>query len=144
MIQRVKKASVTIQDEVVGQIEQGLMVLLGIHHDDKMESVGAFADKIIKMRIFADEAGKMNRSLVDISGELLVVSQFTLYADCNSGRRPSFIQAARPEKAIPIYESFKDEVKKRLGKVASGQFGAEMAISLVNDGPVTIFLNSDF
>lgn len=141
VIQRVLNASVSINKTEVSAIKRGLLVLLGIHQDDSIEKVDPLADKVIKLRIFPDDEGKMNRSLEDIDGEILVVSQFTLYGDSSRGRRPSFTQAARPEQAIPIYEAFKGACRERLNMVKSGEFGANMQVHLVNDGPVTLVID---
>ena len=143
VIQRVSRASVTVDDSVAGQIDSGLLVLLGIEQADSEEDVDWLIQKTIQMRIFSDEEGKMNCSLQDIQGELLVVSQFTLHASTKKGNRPSFIAAARPEQAIPLYESFIRKAEKALGKsVQSGSFGADMKVDLLNDGPVTIIVDS--
>lgn len=143
VIQRVSHASVTVEGEITGEIGRGLLVLLGIGQEDGEAQVKMLADKIVQLRIFEDEAGKMNRSLLDIQGEMLVVSQFTLYADTRRGRRPSFINAAPPSLAIPLYERFKTMVSAYDIRVASGIFGADMQVELLNDGPVTIWLDSD-
>lgn len=140
--QFVKKASVTVENEVVGTIQQGILLLLGIKPEDGEEQVRWMVKKVINLRAFPDEQGKMNRSLIDVEGELLVVSQFTLYGDCSMGRRPSFIGAARPEQAEPLYELFVAEAKRQLKKVATGKFGAKMEVQLVNNGPVTFILDS--
>lgn len=144
IIQRVKSAKVEVEGAIVGSIEQGLLVLLGIHQKDEESFVSYLIDKMIHLRIFSDEEGKMNRSLVDVKGSVLVVSQFTLYADCNSGRRPSFTESAKADLALKFYESFIESLKKVLKEtscgVQTGQFGAMMQVSLVNDGPVTILL----
>jgi D-aminoacyl-tRNA deacylase len=143
VLQRVSEASVSIKGKVHGKISQGLIVLLGIHDIDTEEDLQWTVKKLLDMRVFSDEDGKMNLSVKDLKGELLVVSQFTLYATTKKGNRPSFIQAARPEKAIPLYEKFKEECAKGLGKaIQSGSFGADMKVSLVNDGPVTIIIDS--
>jgi len=138
--QRVSRASVTVDGEVVGEIGRGWLVLLGVGpHDD--EAVAArLADKIVGLRVFEDEAGKMNRSVVDVGGSLLVVSQFTLYADTSRGRRPGFTGAAPPAVAEPLVERFAALVRERGLHVATGRFGAQMAVDLTNDGPVTIVL----
>lgn len=143
VIQRVSEASVTIQGQIVGQIGKGLMVLVGIEERDTLEDVKWLADKITGLRIFPDSDDKMNNSLIDIKGGLLVVSQFTLHASTKKGKRPSFIRAARPETAIPLYEQFLTELS-RLSPAPpqAGQFGADMQIALVNDGPVTIVIDS--
>ena len=143
IIQRASEASVTIDGEVAGKIGKGFLVLLGIVDGDGQEDVDWLVGKITRMRIFADDEGKMNRSLKEVDGELLVVSQFTLHASTKKGNRPSFIKAARPETAIPLYEAFIKSAEKETGKApASGEFGADMQVSLVNDGPVTIMIDS--
>lgn len=141
LIQRVSRASVSVNNEIVGAIDQGLMVLLGIAHDDSINDIDWLVGKITNMRIFSDEEGKMNLSVQDVEGQILVVSQFTLHASTKKGNRPSFIEAARPEIAIPLYEKFKTELGK-IVPIASGEFGADMKVSLINDGPVTIWLDS--
>ena len=143
LLQRVTHASVTVDEQIVGQIGLGLLVLLGVSQDDSEAQVKTLADKIVHMRIFGDDEGKMNRSLLDIGGEVLVVSQFTLYADIRRGRRPSFTNAAPPSLAEPLVERFKDAVAAYGLRVADGIFGAHMQVELVNDGPVTIWLNSE-
>ena len=143
VIQRVQKASVQIAEALHASIEQGLLVLLGIADQDTSEDLDWLVKKIVQMRIFADEEGKMNVSVKDINGEILLVSQFTLLASTKKGNRPSFIEAARPETAIPIYEKAIDLFSQELGKqVATGVFGADMQVSLQNDGPVTIVIDS--
>lgn len=142
VIQRVKKASVTVEGSVIGAIQEGLLVLLGISKEDTKEEVKKFVNKIIRLRIFADENGKTNLSLQEIKGELLVVSQFTLYADCKKGRRPSFVNAGDPEVANELYEFFIELVKEKVEKVEHGSFGADMKVELLNDGPFTIVLDS--
>lgn len=143
VIQRVSRASVTVENKIIGQIERGLLVLLGIEHADTEEDIDWLIQKTIQMRIFSDEEGKMNCSLQDIQGELLVVSQFTLHASTKKGNRPGFTAAARPEQAIPLYESFLRKAQMALGKpVQSGSFGADMKVELLNDGPVTILIDS--
>jgi len=143
IIQRVSEASVSIDDQVVGAIGKGFVVLLGIVEDDGTDDVDWLVGKVTRMRIFADEEGKMNRCLKDVGGELLVVSQFTLHANTRKGNRPSFIKAARPESAIPLYQQFLEKASQEMGKpCACGQFGADMQISLINDGPVTIMVDS--
>lgn len=139
--QRVLKAEVVVEGDTVGSIDRGILVLLGIHQDDILENTVCFVNKILNLRIFQDENGKMNLSVKDIKGEILVVSQFTLYANCSRGRRPDFLEAAPPSIAEPIYEKFVSEVKQELGMVQTGCFGAFMQVSLVNDGPVTIVLD---
>ena len=140
VIQRVKRASVEVNNEIVGKIGQGFLVLLGVGLEDTIETADFLVQKLIKLRVFEDEKGKMNLALKDINGELLIVSQFTLYADCNSGNRPSFTNSAKPDKANELYEYFIDKCKKENIKVESGKFGADMNVELLNDGPVTILL----
>ena len=140
VIQRVKRASVEVNKEIVGKIEQGFLVLLGVGPEDTKEIADFLVQKLIKLRDFEDENGKMNLSLKDINGELLIVSQFTLYADCTGGNRPSFTNAAKPDKANELYEYFIKECKKEDIKVEHGIFGADMKVELLNDGPVTILL----
>ena len=142
VVQRVSESAVTIQGDTVGKIGMGLMVLLGVATEDTEAEADFLADKIVNLRIFSDEHGKMNRSLLEIGGEILVVSQFTLLGDCRKGRRPSFIQAAGPEKGNSLYEYFVDQVRKKGVSVETGRFGAMMAVSLTNDGPVTLVLES--
>jgi D-tyrosyl-tRNA(Tyr) deacylase len=142
VVQRVSKSSVTIKAETVGEIEKGLMVLLGVANDDTPADADFLAEKIVNLRIFSDAAGKMNRSLLETGGDMLVVSQFTLLGDCRKGRRPSFIHAAGPEKGNALYEYFVDRIRKKGVFVETGRFGAMMAVSLVNDGPVTLVLES--
>ena len=140
VIQRVKRASVEVNNEIVGKIEQGFLVLLGVGPEDTKENADFLVQKLIKLRVFEDENGKMNLSLKDINGELLIVSQFTLYADCTGGNRPSFTNAAKPDKANELYEYFIKECKKENIEVEHGIFGADMKVELLNDGPVTILL----
>ncbi len=142
VVQRVSRASVTINGEVVGSIGKGLVVLLGVHADDATTDIKWMADKLIHLRIFEDEEGKMNNSLFDIGGEMLIVSQFTLYGDCRKGRRPGYSTAARPEKAEPFYEQFVDHVQQSGIRTATGKFQAMMDVELVNDGPVTLMVDS--
>ena len=143
VIQRVREASVKINDEIVGEIQQGLLVLLGIEHVDSELDAVYLIQKLIHLRIFGDDEGKMNLSVSDISGGLLIVSQFTLFADTKKGNRPSFIRSARPEQAIPLYEYFLSQLKKEFsGKIENGVFGANMQVELINDGPVTIIMDS--
>jgi D-aminoacyl-tRNA deacylase len=142
LLQRVTHASVTVNNQIMGQIDQGLLVLLGIGQDDGEAQVKTLVDKIVHLRIFEDDEGKMNRSLLDIGGSALVVSQFTLYADMHKGRRPSFIDAAPPALAEPLVERFKAAIATYEIPVAGGVFGAHMDVSLVNDGPVTLWLDS--
>ena len=141
VIQRVSQSSVTINNEIVAQIQQGLLVLVGIEDADNQEDINWLTSKIANLRIFADENEVMNMSLKDIDGEMIVVSQFTLHALTKKGNRPSYIKASKPEIAIPLYESFIQQMEIELGKkVQTGQFGADMKVSLVNDGPVTIII----
>ena len=141
VVQRVKKANVVVNNEIIGEIGQGYMVLLGVGTQDTKETADFLVQKLIKLRVFEDENEKMNLSIKDINGELLIVSQFTLYADTNSGNRPSFFNAAKPELANELYEYFVEECKKQnIKKVATGKFGAYMQVTLQNDGPVTIIL----
>lgn len=142
VVQRVSRASVTVDGEITGKIGKGLLVLLGVSTDDEESDAIYLLDKIINLRIFEDAGGKMNLSLADTSGELLVVSQFTLYGDTRRGRRPSYIEAAAPEKANQLYEFFVAEARKQIGRVETGRFQAMMDVELVNDGPVTILLDS--
>ena len=142
VIQRVSEASVKVSGEIVGEISQGLLLLVGIEENDEKEDAEWLAKKILDLRIFSDEEGKMNRSVKDINGEILCVSQFTLIADYKKGNRPSFIKAAKPEKAVPLFEYFKGLIKSSGLKTESGIFGADMKVSLLNDGPVTIVMDS--
>ena len=142
VIQRVKKASVSVAEEVLGEINQGFVILLGIHESDQMADAEYLARKISKLRVFEDEAGKMNQDLAAVSGSILSISQFTLYADTKKGNRPSFVKAARPEVAIPLYEAFNEQLRTLGIPVATGEFGADMAVSLINDGPVTIIIDT--
>jgi len=142
VIQRVSKAAVSIDEQEVGRIDHGLLILLGVHETDTQTDVDYLIKKIAQMRIFEDEQGKMNLSIEDVKGALLSISQFTLFADTKKGNRPSFIAAARPETAIPLYEAFNDGLRQRGITVETGEFGADMAVSLVNDGPVTIIIDS--
>jgi len=143
VVQRVSEASVRIDGQITASIGHGLLVLLGIHVTDTPEQVTWMAQKVAKLRIFEDVEGKMNRSVSDVVGQILVVSQFTLYGDARKGNRPSFIDAARPELAVPLYEAFKKEVASASGcEVVAGVFGADMKVGLVNDGPVTIVIDS--
>jgi D-tyrosyl-tRNA(Tyr) deacylase len=143
LLQRVSRASVTVDERIVGQIGWGLLVLLGVGQGDSEAQVKTMADKIVHLRIFGDDEGKMNRSLLDIRGEVLVVSQFTLHADVRRGRRPSFTDAAPPSIAEPLYEHFKEAIAGYGLTVACGIFGASMQIDLCNEGPVTIWLDSE-
>jgi D-tyrosyl-tRNA(Tyr) deacylase len=140
VLQRVSRASVTIAGRVAGAIERGFLVLVGFRQGDGPEQIAWMVDKILGLRIFPDDAGKMNRDLAAVGGAVLVVSQFTLYGDASRGRRPSFIHAAPPEIAIPLYERFIAELRAREVTVATGEFGAMMDVELVNEGPVTLIL----
>jgi D-tyrosyl-tRNA(Tyr) deacylase len=142
VLQRVTRAGVTIDGAVVGSIGPGVLVLLGVTHTDTLDDARWLAEKCVGLRIFNDADGKMNLGLTDVSGSVLVVSQFTLYGDAQKGRRPSFIAAARPEQAIPLYEAFVNGIRALGISVATGRFGATMAVELVNDGPVTLILDT--
>lgn len=142
VVQRVKRAKVSVDNNVIGQIDHGIMLLLGVDESDEEKDLEYMCDKVVNLRIFEDENGKMNKSLMDVNGSLLVVSQFTLLGDARKGRRPSFIQAAVPDKAIPMYEKFISNMKNLNIVTQSGEFGADMQVELVNDGPVTILLDS--
>ncbi|WP_375179255.1 D-aminoacyl-tRNA deacylase [Enterococcus rotai] len=142
VIQRVTQAEVVIEQQSVGKIAQGFMILLGIHESDTIDDVAYLVRKISKLRVFEDDGGKMNLSLQEINGSILSVSQFTLYADTKKGNRPSFIEAARPEVAIPLYEQFNKQLKELAIPVETGEFGADMKVSLINDGPVTIIIDT--
>ena len=142
VIQRVKEASVSVETEEVGRIDQGILVLLGVGQDDGPGDAIYMAEKVVHLRIFADEQGKMNRSLLDVGGGLLAVSQFTLWGDCRKGRRPSFITAAEPTEAEELYEAFVQHAGSLGVTVATGRFQEMMEVSLVNDGPVTLLLDS--
>ena len=142
VVQRVSQASVKVSGEIVGEISQGLLLLIGIEENDEKEDAEWLSKKILDLRIFSDEEGKMNCSVKDINGEILCVSQFTLIADYKKGNRPSFIKAAKPEKAVPLFEYFKGLIKSSGLKTESGIFGADMKVCLLNDGPVTIVMDS--
>lgn len=142
VIQRVTNANVAVNREIVGKIEKGFLILLGISDDDSEETVKRMVRKIINLRIFSDENDKMNLSIRDVKGEILVISQFTLYADCTRGNRPSFTASGKPEHAKKLYEIFIEEIKQQEIKVEHGIFGADMKVSLTNDGPVTILLEA--
>lgn len=142
VIQRVKEASVTIDQQIVGEISQGFLILLGIHAEDTAADIDYLVRKITKLRVFEDQEGKMNLDLAAVSGEILSVSQFTLYADTKKGNRPSFVKAAQPEVAIALYELFNQKLREEKIFVATGEFGANMQIALVNDGPVTIVIDT--
>jgi len=142
VVQRSKNAKVTVNDEITGQISKGLVLLVGVTHEDKEEDAVFLAEKIVNLRIFEDDAGKMNLSLLDVGGEILSVSQFTLYGDCRKGRRPNFMEAARPEQANQLYERFNNLLREKDIKVETGIFGAMMDVELINDGPVTLIVES--
>jgi D-tyrosyl-tRNA(Tyr) deacylase len=142
VLQRVSRAKVTVEGETVGRIGRGILVLLGVAGSDTEKDAIYLLEKTLNIRIFEDAAGRMNLSLLDVKGELLVVSQFTLYGDTRKGRRPSFIEAAAPEKANSLYELFTSEARKQIEMVQTGRFQAMMSVELVNDGPVTILLDS--
>lgn len=140
LVQRVSSASVSIAGSPVGSIDRGLLLLVGFTHSDDPAALEWMAGKTCGLRIFADDDGRMNRSVVEAGGSVLVVSQFTLYGDASRGKRPSFIDAARPEQAVPLYEAFVGLLRERVARVETGVFGADMQVALVNDGPVTIWL----
>ena len=143
VIQKVSQANVTVENQQVGQIDQGIVVLLGVTHEDTESDADYLAKKITQLRIFEDEQGKMNLSLLDIKGAILSISQFTLYAETKKGRRPSFSKAARPDQAKPLYDYFNEQVRRLGVEVETGEFGAMMDVSLTNDGPVTIVIDSE-
>lgn len=140
VIQRVSEARVVVDGEVVGEIGRGLLVLVGVHREDTEQDAVYLADKTVNLRIFEDEQGKMNRSLLDVGGGVLAVSQFTLYGDVRKGRRPSFIHAAPPERAEPLFQRYVEALRKHLERVETGRFGAKMQVHLVNEGPVTLIV----
>ena len=142
VIQRVSQAKVVVDDNTVGQIGKGFMILLGVHEQDTQTDVDYLVGKISKLRVFEDDQQKMNRSIIDVGGEILSISQFTLFADTKKGNRPSFVQAAKPDVAIPLYESFNEGLRQAGIPVETGIFGADMKCHLVNDGPVTIIIDS--
>lgn len=142
VVQRVKEAQVTVEGKVVGKINHGLMILLGITHDDTEKDIEVIVNKLVHLRIFEDEVDKMNLSLIDVQGSVLSVSQFTLYGDIRKGRRPSFTNAAKPEYAEKLYELFNEKIRSFNIRVETGSFGAMMDVSLINDGPVTIVIES--
>lgn len=143
VIQRVTEASVTIDSVVKSSIGKGMMILLGIEENDGKEDIEWLCKKIVNLRIFDDENGVMNKSIIDIEGEILLVSQFTLYASTKKGNRPSYIKAAKPDISVPLYEEFQKELKSQLGKdIGTGEFGADMKVALINDGPVTICIDT--
>jgi D-tyrosyl-tRNA(Tyr) deacylase len=143
VIQRVAKASVTIEGEIVASIDNGLLILLGIVDEDTQEDIIWLSNKIVNLRVFGDENDVMNLSIIDVNGNAIVVSQFTLHASTKKGNRPSYIKAAKPEVAIPLYKSFVNQLEKDLDKIVqTGQFGADMKVELLNDGPVTIIIDT--
>ena len=142
VIQRVSQAKVVVDDKTVGQIGKGFMILLGVHEEDTQADVDYLVGKISKLRVFEDDQQKMNRSIIDVDGEILSISQFTLFADTKKGNRPSFVQAAKPDTAIPLYEAFNEGLRQAGIPVEMGIFGADMKCHLVNDGPVTIIIDS--
>jgi len=142
VVQRVRRASVEVEGNVIGEIEHGILLLLGVEDTDEEKDLEYMCDKVPNLRIFEDENGKMNKSLIDVGGQLLVISQFTLLGDARKGRRPSFTSAAVPDKAIPMYENFIKKMKYSGITTQCGEFGADMQVELVNDGPVTILLDS--
>jgi len=143
VIQRVNSARVEVDNQIIGSIGKGMLIFLGVGSEDSYEIADKYLEKILKLRIFADENGKTNLALQDVGGELLVISQFTLYADCRRGNRPEFLNAAAADKARDIYEYFLKSAKTRLGKVQAGRFGADMKVFLENDGPFTIVLDEN-
>ena len=143
VLTRVKSASVTVEGNVIGKIGQGFLILLGVTHEDTEIQAVKLADKLTGLRIFEDENGKMNQGLESVDGQVLVVSQFTLYGNCRKGRRPDFLAAARPEVAIPLYEKFVQLIRDKGIHVETGEFGAEMLVESVNDGPVTLVVDTD-
>jgi len=142
VVQRSKEATVTVEGKVTGSITKGFVVLVGVTHDDQEKDAAFLAEKVANLRVFEDENGKMNLSLFDVAGEVLSVSQFTLYGDCRKGRRPNFMDAARPEHANGIYEQFNSKLREKGLKVETGVFGAMMDVQLTNDGPVTLIIDS--
>lgn len=143
ILQRVTHASCVVDEQVTGEIKDGYMALVGISTEDQEDVLEKMADKVVNLRVFSDEEGKMNRSLLDVKGDILSISQFTLYADAKKGRRPSFTHAAKPDVSLPMYNQFNELLKAKGVHVETGIFGADMKISLLNDGPVTIILDSD-
>jgi D-tyrosyl-tRNA(Tyr) deacylase len=142
VVQRASRGRVTVEGQVTGEIGKGLVLLVGVTHEDTREDAELLADKVIHLRIFEDDSEKMNLSLLDIGGAILSISQFTLYGDCRKGRRPNFMEAARPDQARELYEYFNDQIRQRGIQVETGVFGAMMDVELVNDGPVTLLLDS--
>ncbi|WP_320048020.1 D-aminoacyl-tRNA deacylase [uncultured Ilyobacter sp.] len=142
VIQRVSKAQVSVEGKVIGKIDKGFLILLGITHRDNEKDANWLVNKISGLRIFSDENGKMNKSIEDIGGEILLISQFTLYGEARKGRRPSFIDAAKPDVAVPLYNKFTKLVKEKGIRISTGEFGADMKVELLNDGPVTMIIDS--
>lgn len=142
VVQRSRNASVKVEGNLVGEISHGFVLLVGVTHEDTIEDAAYLADKVANLRVFEDENGKMNLSLIDVGGEILSVSQFTLYGDCRKGRRPNFMDAAKPDHALKIYEQFNSYLREQGIKVETGEFGAMMDVQLINDGPVTLILTS--
>lgn len=142
VLQRVKESSVEVDKKIIGSIYNGLMILLGIENEDNEDDIVWLYNKVLNMRIFGDENGQMNLSVLDIKGELLIISQFTLHASTRKGNRPSFVRAAKPDVAIPLYKKFIAKMKESNLKVETGEFGADMKVSLINDGPVTVIIDS--
>ncbi|MFE7063033.1 D-aminoacyl-tRNA deacylase [Sutcliffiella sp. NPDC057660] len=142
VLQRAKRAEVRVEGNVVGRIDKGLMLLVGVTHEDSLEDAAFVADKIVNLRIFEDENDKMNLSLLNVGGEILSVSQFTLYGDCRKGRRPNFMDAAKPDHATKIYQAFNGKLREKGVKVETGEFGAMMEVDFINDGPVTLIVES--
>lgn len=142
VVQRSKEAKVTVEGGIVGKIEKGFVLLVGVTHDDQVSDASFLAEKIANLRVFEDDSGKMNLSLLEVGGEILSISQFTLYGDCRKGRRPNFMDAARPDHAVVIYEAFNQLLRDKGLKVETGEFGAMMDVQLVNDGPVTLIIDS--
>ncbi|KAF3362763.1 D-tyrosyl-tRNA(Tyr) deacylase [Chlamydiales bacterium STE3] len=140
LVQRVKEASVSVEGRIVGKIGSGILALLGIHKDDRQEHIQWYVDKVLNLRLFSDTNDKMNLSLMDVKGELLVVSQFTLYGKCKNGRRPDFMESAHSSYALPIYQQFLQGLKKDLPNVQAGIFGASMQVQSINDGPITLMI----
>ena len=143
LLQRVSMGQVSVDHEVIGKIADGLVLLLGVKHGDQLKDADYLIEKCLNLRIFSDAQGKMNLSVLDTKGEVLVISQFTLFADTRKGRRPGFSTSAGPEEAIPLYEYVIKQITKKIGKVETGQFGADMKVNLTNDGPVTIMIDSE-
>ncbi|RLQ98095.1 D-aminoacyl-tRNA deacylase [Falsibacillus albus] len=142
VLQRTKKASVTVNEEVIGAIDHGFVLLVGITHGDTIDDAKYLAEKIVNLRVFEDDNGKMNHSLKDVEGQILSISQFTLYGDCRKGRRPNFMEAAPPDTAEPLYDAFNELLRSQGVPVETGSFGAMMDVQLVNDGPVTLIVES--